>query len=111
MKVYDKVYEVLLMGGIVHRADLKESSLRMIAHELINCYTKKDSVLRYTLPRAENGADPIGLSDIKTKAKNVRNADCTEYIDAHRSFKSKIQMINKRVGFNEDINYMFNQVL
>lgn len=108
LKVYDKVYEVLLMGGVVHRGDLKESSLRMIAHELINCYTKKDKVLKMALPRAELKADPIGLDDIKSKAKNVKNADCTDFIGRHGMFRRSIQNITKKFGFNEDINYLLN---
>ena len=104
LKCYDRVYEVLLMAGVVHKGDFNGTFPSVIAHELTSCHTDGDWVLRYVLKIADNSTDPIGLSPLVCKFANVRSEDCTEYIKDHFEYLKKAKKLCLRLGFNEDVS-------
>ena len=108
LKCYDKLFDVMVMGGVVNTADFRKSNLKAIARDLINCYSLDDSVLRYILKRADVACEPVGLSEIITHAKNVKSYDVTEFIKGHFDYRPKMKGVLRKVDFNEDINYIFD---
>ena len=106
---YDLLYEVLLMGGAASTRDFMNSNLKIISNNLINCYSNNDAVLKYILRATDITSDPVGLSNISTTARNVKNHNVTDLVDGHNDFRPKMKPLLEKIDFNEDILYLLKE--
>ncbi|KAL4448786.1 hypothetical protein ABPG74_012875 [Tetrahymena malaccensis] len=113
------IASVVFMGGVVDTNYINRTHLiEVVSHRVFNCYTKKDSILKYLLKLAQYNSVPIGLNpieDFKNHASQSKiiNLDFTHQIDGHLPFMSNITSILYNTDFRQELLTKFkdNQLL
>lgn len=94
-----KVEDVILLGGAVGKDDTTgwRRATSAVRGTVFNCYSKNDHILSklYTIANA-NLSHPIGISKIPI-TQNIKNIDCSNFIDGHMSWKDNYEEILRRI--------------
>ncbi|KAL4498334.1 hypothetical protein ABPG72_013140 [Tetrahymena utriculariae] len=103
------IASVVFMGGVVDTNYIKRTHLtEVVSHRVFNCFTKKDSVLKYLLKLSQFSSVPIGLNpieDLKNQASQSKiiNLDFTHQIDGHLPFMSNVTSILYNTDFRQEL--------
>lgn len=97
------INDVILMGSVVDRDELRKLSLKSIAGNLINCYSENDYVLKYLLKIVKPSVSPIGIQKIAHDDAKVIDIDCTDIINGHLEFRNKMDLVLHRINYNSDL--------
>ena len=93
------VRDVFLFGGAVGGAERQQwaKAATAVSGRIYNFYSTNDDVLSYLHQAANLGwGKPIGLRQIRSRAKNIVNVDCTDLVDGHMDYKQKLEVLLAR---------------
>ncbi|EAS02844.2 hypothetical protein TTHERM_00353300 (macronuclear) [Tetrahymena thermophila SB210] len=103
------IASVVFMGGVVDINYIKRTYLtEVVSHRVFNCYSKKDSVLKYLLKVVQFKSVPIGLNPIEdlnnqSSQSKIINLDFTHQIDGHLPFMSNVTSILYNIDFRQEM--------
>ena len=82
------------MGGVVDIHEAREFDWKCVSGRVINCYCLTDNILRYVLPLAKFGHEPIGLNKISEEgSEKVEDFDLTNIVDGHLDYRDQMGKI------------------
>ena len=112
MRKYDKIHDVVVMGGIIKREEMKNIRLNMISGWFYHCFSKKDWAIKFLYRLAKFGEKGIGVKRIEECADDkIRNFDCSDIIDGHMTYRVRMKEIFKRIDFNQDVWYLEKELM
>jgi len=103
------IHDVIVMGGIINREEMKSLQLNMINGKWIHCYSKKDWALKFLFRLAKFGENAIGSKRLEGDKKIV-NFDCSDFVDGHLQYRGKMSEIFLRIDFLKDHNYLLEDL-
>lgn len=96
-----KIRDVILLGAAVGRTGKEdwERAAKAVGGSIYNCYSDRDSVLRYLYKFSNLGfSDPAGLRPIESDLPNkIQNIDCSARVDSHFHWKNQYHSILKEI--------------
>ena len=101
------INDVVLMGSVIDKDEINKLSLKSIAGNLINCYSENDYVLKYLLRIIKPSVSPIGIQKILHDDPKVIDCDCSDIIDGHMDYRTKMDLVLHRIDYNADF-HLFN---
>lgn len=96
------IKDVILLGGAVGADDEAgwSRAVQAVSGKIYNCFSDNDHVLKAAYKGANAFlSEPIGLRPVAYESTRIENWDCSEFIDGHMEWKSKLGEVLMGIGY------------